>query len=243
MAQFVQTNVGLYWGAYNLSSSFNAVGLNLANQVQDDTVYGDTFVSNSGGLSTVSLEGEGYWDSTTDGYLVADSGISATETLVTVTPVNQSAGSPAIFSNYQQSEYTPFSTGTVGELLAFRVTGEGRGEKVIHGEIMVTPGTTRTSNSNSDSNNLGAVSATQSIYSALHVLTVAGSSPTLDVLVKSSSSTSGTFNTEITHTQATGVTSELKSNAGANTDAYWRVYFTIGGGSPQFDFICSLGII
>jgi len=244
MATFVQTNVGLYWGAYSLASSFNAVGVNLGTQVQDDTVYGDTFISHDGGLSTVALEGEGYWDSTTDGILIADSGISASETLVTVTPVDQSAGSPALFTKLQQSEYSPISTGTVGEMLAFRITGEGRGEKVIHGEILVTPGTTRTSSGTSAVNNLGAVSSTQSIYSALHVITVAGSSPTLDVVVKSDSGSGFSSPTsQITHTQATAITSELKSKAGAVTDAYWRVDFTIGGSSPQFDFICSLGII
>jgi len=243
MATFVQTNVGLYWGAYSLASTFNAVGLNMSNNVQDDTVYGDTFVSNATGLSSVSLEGEGYWDSTNDGILQTSTAISAAEALVTVTPVDQSAGSPALFTQLKTSEYNPIATGTVGEMMGFRVTGEGQGEKVIHGQIMVTPGTTRTSSGTSAVNNLGAVSATQSVYSALHVITVAGSTPTLDVVVKSASSSGGTYNAEVTHTQATAITSELKSTAGANTDAYWRVDFTIGGGSPQFDFICSIGII
>jgi len=243
MATFVQTNVGLYWGAYSLASTFNAVGLNMSNNVQDDTVYGDTFVSNATGLSSVSLEGEGYWDSTNDGILQTSTAISAAEALVTVTPVDQAAGSPALFTQLKTSEYNPIATGTVGEMMGFRVTGEGQGEKVIHGQIMVTPGTTRTSSGTSAVNNLGAVSATQSVYSALHVITVAGSTPTLDVVVKSASSSGGTYNAEVTHTQATAITSELKSTAGANTDAYWRVDFTIGGGSPQFDFICSIGII
>jgi hypothetical protein len=243
MATYVQTNIGLYWGSYSLASTFNAVGLSMSNNLQDDTTYGDTFTSNASGLSSVSLEGEGYWDSTNDGILQTSTAISAAEALVTVTPVDQAVGSPALFTQLKTSEYNPIATGTVGEMMAFRVTGEGQGEKVIHGEIMVAPGTTRIENGTSAVNNLGAVSATQAIYSALHVLTVAGSSPTLDVVVKSASSSGGTYNAEVTHTQATAITSELKSTAGANTDAYWRVDFTIGGGSPQFDFICSIGII
>tara|TARA_R100000808_G_scaffold6198_1_gene18564 strand:+ start:3742 stop:4476 length:735 start_codon:yes stop_codon:yes gene_type:complete len=244
MATFVQTNVGLYWGSYSLASTFNAVGLTLSSSLAEDTVYGDTTVSNAGGLTTVSLEGEGYWDSTTDGILDATTGLSASNQLVTVTPVDQSVGSPALFSQYQTAEYNPFSTGTVGEMLAFRVSGESVGQELVHGEIMVAPGTTRTSNSNSDSNQLGAVSATQTVYSALHVLTVSGSSPTLDVVVKSDNASGfSSPTTQLTHTQATAITSELKSKDGAITDDYWRVYWTVGGGSPQFDFICSIGII
>jgi hypothetical protein len=244
MATYVQTNIGLYWGSYSLASTFNAVGLSMSNNLQDDTTYGDTFTSNASGLSSVSLEGEGYWDSTNDGILQTSTAISAAEALVTVTPVDQAVGSPALFTQLKTSEYNPIATGTVGEMMAFRVTGEGQGEKVIHGEIMVAPGTTRTAGATTAYNHLGAVSATQAIYSALHVLTVGGSGGTLDVVVQSSASSGGTYNTEITHTQATAITSELKSNAGANTDAYWRVVYTINTDTGRsFDFICSIGII
>ena len=44
----------------------------------------------------------------------------------------------------------------------------------------------------------------------------------------------------ITFTQATGVTSELLSVAGAITDDYWRLSYTIVGGS--FTFAVALGI-
>lgn len=244
MATYVQTNIGLYWGSYSLASTFNAVGLSMSNNLQDDTTFGDTFTSNASGLSSVSLEGEGYWDSTNDGILQTSTAISAAEALVTVTPVDQAVGSPALFTQLKTSEYNPIATGTVGEMMAYRIQGEGQGEKVIHGEIMVAPGTTRTAGATTAVNNLGAVSATQAIYSALHVLTVGGSGGTLDVVVQSSASSGGTYNTEITHTQATAITSELKSNAGANTDAYWRVVYTINTDTGRsFDFICSIGII
>ena len=241
MASFVQTDVGLYWGAYSLASNFNAVALNLTNGTVEDTTYGDTFVSHAGGLSSVQVEGEGYWDSTNDSVLETSLGVE--NTVMTVTPVDQVAASPAIFTNLTTSEYAPFTTGTVGEMLAFRVSGEGRGSEVVNGTIFISPSTTRDDSVNSGVQNLGAISATQSVYSALHVVTVAGSSPTLDVVVKSSASSGfGSSTSRITHTQATGVTSELKSTAGAITDAYWRVDCAIGGTSEEFDFIVSVGI-
>ena len=97
MATYVQTNVGLYWGGYSLASSFNAIALNLGNSPQDDTVYGDTTVSNASGLSTVTLEAEGFWQSTTDAVLQASLGSNE---VISVTPVDQSAGSLSIFSKY-----------------------------------------------------------------------------------------------------------------------------------------------
>ncbi len=48
---------------------------------------------------------------------------------------------------------------------------------------------------------------------------------------------------EITFAQATGVTSEYKTNATANTDDFWRVAWTIGGTAPSFEFVVLIGIL
>ena len=239
MATFVQTNVGLYWGGYSLASTFNAVGLNLNNNVVDDTVYGDTFQSQAAGSSSITLEGEGYWDSTNDSVLFTSLGTD--DTVVTVTPVDQAVGSRSIFTTLTTSEYSPFATGTVGEMLAVRISGEARGEKSVHGEILVAPGSDRTSSGTSAVNaSIGAVGATEKIYSALHVLSASG---TLEVVVKSDNSSGfSSPTTRITHTSFTAIGAEMKSTAGAITDDYWRVDFTVSGGG-SFDFITSLGII
>ena len=236
MATSVQTNVGLYWGGYSLASSFNAIALNLGNSPQDDTVYGDTTVSNASGLSTVTLEAEGFWQSTTDAVLQASLGSNE---VISVTPVDQSAGSPSIFSKYTTSSYNPIAKGEVGSMMGFSLSAEGRGEKSVSGEILVIPATYTTSSESSTNASIGAVSATQSVYSALHVTAASG---TLDVIVESAPSNWSGEATRITHTQFTAVGAEMKSAAGAITDAYWRVKWTVSGGG-SFDFISSLGII
>ena len=236
MATYVQTNVGLYWGGYSLASSFNAIALNLGNSPQDDTVYGDTTVSNASGLSTVTLEAEGFWQSTTDAVLQASLGSNE---VISVTPVDQSAGSPSIFSKYTTSSYNPIAKGEVGSMMGFSLSAEGRGEKSVSGEILVIPATYTTSSESSTNASIGAVSATQSVYSALHGTAASG---TLDVIVESAPSNWSGEATRITHTQFTAVGAEMKSAAGAITDAYWRVKWTVSGGG-SFDFICSLGII
>jgi hypothetical protein len=237
MATFVQTNVGLYWGGYSLASSFNAIALNLGNSPQDDTVYGDTFVSNTAGLSSVSFEGEGYWESATDAVLQSGLAVNVADTVLSVTPVDQAAGSPSLFSKVTTSTYNPISTGTVGSMMGFSLSAEGRGEKNVSGEILVIPATYTSSSESATNASIGAVSATQSVYSALHVTAASG---TLDVIVESAPSNWSGEATRITHTQFTAIGAEMKSTAGAITDAYWRVKWTISG---SFDFIVSLGII
>ena len=235
MATYVQTNVGLYWGGYSLASSFNAIALNLGNSPQDDTVYGDTFVSNAAGLSTVQLEAEGFWQSATDSVL--QSSLGSDDTVLSVTPVDQSAGSPSLFSKVTTSTYNPISTGTVGSMLGFSLSAEGRGEKSVSGEILAIPATYTSSSETATNASIGAVSATQSVYSALHVTAASG---TLDVIVESAPSNWSSESTRITHTRFTAVGAEMLSTAGAITDAYWRVKWTLSG---SFDFIVSLGII
>ena len=238
MATFVQTNVGLYWGGYSLASSFNAIAMNMGNSPQDDTVYGDAFVSNASGLSSVNAEAEGFWQSTTDSVLHAGLAINAADTVLSVTPVDQVAGSPSIFSKVTTSTYNPISEGTVGSMMGFSLSAEGRGEKSVTGEILVVPATYSSSSETATNASIGAVSATQSVYSALHVTAASG---TLDVIVESAPSNWSSESTRITHTQFSGVGAEMKSTAGAITDAYWRVKWTVSGGG-SFDFICSLGI-
>jgi hypothetical protein len=48
--------------------------------------------------------------------------------------------------------------------------------------------------------------------------------------------------TQITFPQKTFVTSEWLSAAGAITDDYWRVGYTIGGSTPSFNFAVVVGI-
>jgi len=236
MATFVQTNLGLFWGGYSLASSFNAVGLTASSSMQDDTVYGDTFVSSAAGLSSVALEGEGFWQSATDSALFSSLGTS--DTVVTVMPQELSIGSAALFTKLTTSEYNPIAGGTVGEMLSFRLSGESTNEKLHTGEVLVAPAT-YASSSASTANNLGAATASQTIYSALHVYTV-NSAGTLDCVIQSDDSSGfSSPTTRITHTQFSAIGSEIKSLAGAVTDTYWRCSFTISG---SFDFTISLAI-
>jgi hypothetical protein len=49
--------------------------------------------------------------------------------------------------------------------------------------------------------------------------------------------------TRHTFAQNTAISSEWASVAGAVTDDYWRISWTVGGGSPDFTVVCAAGII
>ncbi len=102
----------------------------------------------------------------------------------------------------------------------------------------------RTSSSSGTGRQIGAVSSTQTLYAALHVISASGTSPTLDVKVQSDDNSGFTSATDrITFTQATDVTSEWGSVGGAITDDYWRITYTVGGTSPSFAFAVTAGIV
>jgi hypothetical protein len=239
MATFVQTKVKWWLDEFDISADFNAVTRNYGAETPDDTTYGDDTRSvAAGGLYTVRLEGEGYWQVAVDATLFARVGLA--DTVTAIGPVDGSEGSPAFFSLLTSGEYAPIS-GTVGDMAAFRVSGEGRGGAgLIKGQIFINRATISSSGNSGTAVQLGAVSATQAVYASLHALTVSGG--TLDVTVESDDDVGmGSATTQITFTQVTAVGSEFASQAGAITDDWWRVDFTDGGGGT-FDFVVCVGI-
>jgi len=238
MATFVQTDVQWWLDEFDLSSDFNAVSLATDAELVDDTVYGDDTRSMAGGLGTVRLEGEGHMQATVDGRLWSTVGIA--DTVVSIGPVDGTETSPAYFAQLLTAEYTPL-TGSVGDMAAFRVSGEGRGGGgVVSGQIFINRSSITSSSNSGTAVQLGAVSASQSVYASLHALSVSGG--TLDVTVESDDAIGmASATTRITFTQVTAVGSEFKSTAGAITDDYWRVDFTVGGGGT-FAFVVCVGI-
>lgn len=90
---------------------------------------------------------------------------------------------------------------------------------------------------------LGALSATQEMHAALHVFNADGTSPTLDADIESDDNSG--FSSAVVRgsfAQKTDIGSEYLTIAGAITDDWWRINFTLGGTSPSFGFAVSLGI-
>jgi hypothetical protein len=157
---------------------------------------------------------------------------------------NSADGSPAYLLQSIPLTYTPVQ-GAVGELAMGSISGSSSTGPVVRGQLLHPSNVSRTATAVGTGQQLGAVTATQSIYAALHVISASGTLPTLAVILQSDDNAGFTTpTTRITFTTATGRTSQMSSLAGAITDTYWRVSYTLGGsGGPTFAFAVTAGVL
>lgn len=239
MAPRVLTDCKLWLAQYDLSGDHNALGLDYAAELRDDTVFGDDTRSRLGGLKTFAFNHQGLWnggDDEVDDVLFTNMGVA--DVLMSVAPETGAEGEIGHFGWIEEGEYAPGAQ--IGEILRFTVSGEAT-DRPVRGTIManVTGGA---SSGNGTARQLGAVGAAQKLYAGIHVLS-AGTG-TLDVTVESDDNSGMTSSTtRITFSQFSAAGSEWATPvAGAITDDWWRVDYTIAGGAPDFDFIVLVGI-
>ena len=239
MAAFVFTNPKLWLAGYELEGVLSTLALNYGAEIKDATVFGNTTRIRKGGLKTVAGQVEGFYDATTiDAALF--SRIGAANVPVTCAPDGAGAEGERAFALLAAlGEYR--IGGELGEMSKLSLPLDSGGP-LVKGTIVHNAA--RTATGNGTAFQLGAVSATQKLYAALHVVAAAGTTPTLDVSVQSDNAQGfASPAAQITFTQATAIASEWKELAGAVADDWWRVSFTVGGASPSFTFAVFLGIL
>lgn len=153
-------------------------------------------------------------------------------------------GSVAYLMRGINLQYTPLS-GEPAELAMAQVTGKSSTGPVVRGRLLHPASIARTSSSTGTGRQLGTVVAGKSLYAALHVGTASGTTPTLDVKIQSDDNSGFTTPTDrITFSQRTAsATYDFGSVAGAITDDYWRISYTIAGTNPSFIFAVTAGIL
>ena len=135
--------------------------------------------------------------------------------------------------------------GAVGELAMTQITGQSSTGGIVRGRLIHPGSAARTTSSVGTGRQLGAVVAGKSLYAALHVLSASGTLPSLTVIVQSDDNSSFTSpTTRVSFTAATaGNTSQWGSVAGAITDTWWRISYTISGTGPSFSFAVTAGVL
>jgi len=227
MTSLVLTDAKLFIAGNNLTGQMNALALDYSADMLDETTFGATTRINKGGLKSVVGNHQGLWDSASatapDPVLFAR--IGTADVPVVIAPEGGDAGDRAYLFRAIHSEYNP--GGAVGELMGFSVSMEGSGgQPLIQGRLLHNG--SATGNVTGTAFQLGALTATQFLYAALHVFSGTGS-----FIVKVQSSSDEAFtspNDRITFaTVATGtaVASEWATRvAGAITDTWWRITAT-----------------
>ncbi|MEU9220139.1 hypothetical protein AB0D47_26780 [Streptomyces sp. NPDC048376] len=244
MGKSVLLNVRAFAVGLDLTSSSNKVELTTEVEEKPTTNYGsDGYTEVVGGLASAEIAGEGQWEAG-DETLVDDAtwaqlgGVGPW----TISANNSAAvGALAYLTRAMRADYTLL--GEVGEVAPWTSTAKSSWP-LVRGQFAHPPGTARTANGTGTALQLGAVPARKRVYAALHVLSVAGTTPSLTARVESSvDNTFAAPTTRATFTAATGIGGQaMRTDGTAITDTWWRLAWNITGDGPSFLFAAALGI-
>ena len=243
MAHYVLKNAKVWVDAYDFSGDANALAINYEADAVEDTNFGDTTHVFLGGLNKFDAQFEGAVNlgaTTVEGTNFANVGTTNTPFTFGI-----DTGADGEIGYTMEAMTGAFNWGAkIGELQRYSIPLSASGNRLVRGTIMHNA--TRTATANGTARQLGAVIAGQSVYATLHVLaTVSGTNPTLNVVVASSATDSWPGTSRITFSEKTAIGSQFATPvAGAITDTWWRVQYTIGGtDTPTFPFVVIIGIV
>ena len=244
MSKTVLTNVRAFAAGVDLTGNSNKIELSSEVAAKETTNYGsEAWKEFVGGLASAEISGEGQWEAG-DATKVDD---AAWAQLGGVGPwsisANNSAavGSLAYFTSAMRADYKLL--GELGEVAPWTSTAKSSWP-LVRGQFAHPPGTARTATGTGTGLNLGAVAANKRLYASLHVLSVAGTTPSITARVESDDNSGFTTpTTRLTFNAATAVGGQiLRTDGTAITDTWWRVAWTISGTTPSFLFAAALGI-
>lgn len=244
MAKSVLLNVRCFAVGADLTGNSNKIELAAEVEDKDSTNYGSNgYKEVLGGLISAEISAEGQWEAGDDSKVDNASWSQLGGTGPWTVSANNSAavGDLAYLVNGLRADYKLFDA--VGEVAPWTGTAKSSWP-MARGQFAHPPGTARTASGTGTGLNLGAVASGKRLYAALHVLSVAGTTPSLTARVESSvDNTFGSPTTRLTFTAASAVGGQiLRTDGTAITDTWWRVAWTISGTTPSFLFASSLGI-
>lgn len=239
----VLTNVRAFAVAADLSGASNKIELSGEVEEKETTNYrSGGWKEVVGGLGSAEISGEGFWEAGAPD-LVDDASWAQLGGVGpwTICPDTAQLGSLAYFTRALRADYKLL--GAVGDVAPWSGTAKSSWP-LVRGQIAHPPGTARTANGTGTALDLGPVAEGARLYAALHVLSTAGTTPSLTVSVESDDTASmGTPTTRLTFDPATvpgGQT--LRTDGAAITDTHYRVTWSVSGTTPSFMFAVSLGI-
>lgn len=227
MASLVFKDAKIFVAGHDFTGQMNAVAMEYAADMLDETTFGVTARIRKGGQSRVNVSASGLWDASAttavDPVLFARVGTADLPTAIV--PEGGTPGLRAFMVRAINAEYKVGAE--IGNLLPFDVAFQGSGGHApIQGWLLYNA--SATNNVTGTAFNIGAVGASQYVYGALHVFSGSGN---FTVKVQSASDEAFTSpNDRITFTQVatgTAVSSEWATRvAGSITDQWWRIVAT-----------------
>ncbi|MGP4084177.1 hypothetical protein [Streptomyces sp. KR55] len=244
MGKSVLTNVRCFAVGVDLTGVSNKIEVSSEVAAKEATNYGSSgYKEVVGGLASAEISGEGQWEAG-DSTKVDDASWAQ---IGGVGPWSISAnngaavGDLAYFTSALRADYKLL--GEVGEVAPWTSMAKSAWP-LVRGQFAHPPGTARTASGTGTGLNLGAVAANKRLYAAVHVLSVAGTTPSITARVESDDNSGFTSaTTRLTFTAANAVGGQiLRTDGTAITDTWWRIAWTISGTTPSFLFAATLGI-
>jgi hypothetical protein len=242
MAGQVLKTTGIWMDGYDLSGQLRGVNLQRTAELKDATTFGNSTRIMFPTVKNSRFSVEGLWSAAgTDGApekpIFTNIGLEGS--IVSIAPV-RTEGTPAFTFQVAQGTYT--FGGQFGDIMPFSMGGDvSTAPGLVRGQLIFDK-SALSSSGNGTKFQVGAVAAGQRMYAALHVIN-AGTGTFDGILQSDADSSAGSESTRITFTQATGVSSQWSSVAGAVTDTWWRLNYTIAGGAPSFTAALIIGVL
>lgn len=244
----VLTDVRCYIGDVDATGQTNQIALSGSVVNNDATTFGSNgWETPVGGLKSAKVQYNGFaamgaiagLDQVDDSFW--GDLIAGVPVPITACPSSGAVGTLAYVGKMLEAEYKTFDK--VGALLPFEFDGVNSGP-LANGLILHPQGTPRTTTGFGTAVQFPALTSTQHMFAALHVMSVTGTTPTLAVVVQSAPSSGfASPTTRATFNAATANTIfDFQVAGGPITDTWWRVGYTITGSSPSYLFACSAGI-
>jgi hypothetical protein len=253
MGKAILTNVRIFAGAVDITGQTNRLEVAAQSEIKNVTTFGSVdpatgqlWQDNLSGLDSASLQVGGFNEagggSFVDDDMWANFGGTGPWSIL---PGTSTDGSLAYLINAVRASYTLGDA--VGEVYPFAAAASSTGP-FARGAVLLNPGTARTATGTGGVVNIGAVPAGRAMRASLHVVSVAGTTPTFAAVLQSaalvgfgSPTTRATFAT--VNGPAGNRTAEyVASAAGPITDAFWRISYTITGTGPSFLALSVAGI-
>ncbi|WP_328962972.1 hypothetical protein [Streptomyces virginiae] len=243
MSKFVLLNCRLYAVGADLTGASNKIELTSEVEDKETTNYNSAgYKELLGGLGSAEITGEGQWEAG-DPSLVDNASWSQLGGVGpwTVCPAGAAVADLAYLTSALRSSYVQGES--VGEVAPWSGTAKSAWP-LVRGQIGHPAGTARTSTGTGTAIQLGAVPAGKRLYAALHVLSVAGTTPSITARIESDNAVGfPSATTQLTFTAANAAGGEvLRTSGSAITDDWFRVAWTITGTTPSFMFATSFGI-
>lgn len=238
MGALIVSQQKVWAGKYDISGDLSAVALKHSVESKDRTTLGNATRQRLAGLRSVGMQLEGFYNAGTgniDDQMFTNIGVDGVP--VSIGPTDGSFGETAYLFNAEFASYEPGAK--IGDMFAFSVQAEAADSPLVRGVILHNAA--RSASGNGSGNQLGAVTSAQRLYANIHLLSVTGSG---SLIAKVQSDDNASFTSaadRITFATLTALGSQSTSVAGAITDDYVRVNYTITG-FTSVTFVVAVGI-